>query len=307
MSTAAPGSVLVTGAAGGIGSVTVRRLAQRGWTVRAFDRRAPDASQPDAASTIAAIEWRTGDLTDPASAREAVAGMDAVVHLAAIPSPWNDPDEVVYVGNAAATFAVLNAAGQAGIRRAVIASSVSIYGLAWAEQDQEAPEIPLSETSELRIADPYALAKRADEACAEMMHRRYGIDVLAYRLPNVQDTEGTAVRAKKVRQDPTEAHRELWAYLHVEDAARAIELGLTADVRGAVVLNVVAPDAIGGVDVAALATRFHPGALCRLPAGGSVTGYTTDRAERLLGFRAEHLWDGRPPQPQPSQPGGLPA
>lgn len=300
MSTA-PQRVLVTGAAGGIGGVTVRRLAQRGWTVRAFDRR-PAA---DAAATPG-VEWRTGDLADAATAREAVDGMDAVVHLAAIPSPWNDPDEVVYVGNAAATFAVLNAAGAAGIRRAVIASSISIYGLAWSEQDQEAPEIPLSETSELRIADPYALAKRADEACAEMMHRRYGIDVLAYRFPNVQDAEGTAARAVKVQQDPTEAHRELWAYLVVDDAARAIELGLTADVAGAgaVALNVVAPDAIGGVDVAELARRFHPGAPCRLPGGSSVTGYTTDRAERLLGFHAEHLWDGRPSHHPATRPGG---
>jgi nucleoside-diphosphate-sugar epimerase len=293
---ASQGTVLVTGAAGGIGSVVARRLADRGWGVRALDRR----RDPDGAE---GLDWRVGDLADAAFARSAVEGVTAVAHLAAIPSPWGHPDEQVYVGNVAATFAVLNAAGAAGIRRAVIASSVSIYGLAWSEQEQEAPEIPLSETSELLIADPYALSKQADEACAEMVHRRFGIDVLALRFPNVSGSENIAARSAAVLRDPTEAHRELWAYLHLEDAARAVELSLTAEVSGAVAVNVVAPDALGGVDVAALASRFHPGAVCRIPAGGSVTGYTTDRAERLLGFTAEHRWDG-PATPVP-QPGGL--
>ncbi|HST41961.1 MAG TPA: NAD(P)-dependent oxidoreductase [Conexibacter sp.] len=293
------GTVLVTGAAGGIGRVAVAHLAARGWDVRAFDRR-PAEGLPDG------VEQRVGELADVAVARAAVAGVDRVVHLAAIPSPWNDPDDVVYVGNSAATFAVLEAAGAAGIRRAVIASSVSIYGIVWSEREQEAPEIPLSETSELRIADPYALSKQADEACAEMVHRRYGIDVLALRFPNVSDAENIAERSRRVLADPDHAHRELWAYLHLDDAARAIELALTAEVAGAHAVNVVAPDTLGGVDVAELAKRFHPGAPCRLPLGGSVTGYTTDRAERLLGFHAEHRWDGRrTSHAHASKPGGL--
>lgn len=292
-----PGTVALTGAAGGIGRVAARHLAQRGWTVVAIDRR----DDPEARDAYA---WHVGDLTDAAFAARAIEDADAVVHLAAIPSPWNDPDHVVFAGNAGSTFNVLNAAGAQGIRRAVIASSVSIYGLAWSERDQEAPEIPLSETSELRVADPYALSKQADEACAEMVHRRYGMDVAALRFPNVSGTASIAERSRKVLADPDEAHRELWAYLHLEDAARAIELSLTAQLDGVVVANIVAPDALGGVDVAELAARFHPGAPCRLPAGGSVTGYTTDRAERVLGFRAEHRWDGGrfPHVPQPGGP-----
>lgn len=292
------GTVLVTGAAGGIGRVVTRHLATRGWSVRALDR-VRDAQAP------AAVEWLVGDLADRAVAATAVDGLDAVVHLAAIPSPWSDPDDVVYSGNVAATYALLDAAGRAGVRRAVIASSVAIYGLVWSEAEREAPEVPLSETSELRIADPYALSKQADEACAEMMHRRWGIDVLAYRFPNVSDGDDIAARSREVLADPAYAHRELWAYLHLEDAARAVELGLTAEVNGAVALNVVAPDALGGVDVAALAAKFHPGAECRLPVGGTAAGYTTDRAERLLGFIAERRWDGSRSHVPASKSGGL--
>lgn len=292
------GTVLVTGAAGGIGRVVTRHLAARGWSVRALDR-VRDAQAP------AAVDWLVGDLADRAVAAAAVEGVGAVVHLAAIPSPWSDPDDVVYSGNVAATYALLDAAGRAGVRRAVIASSVAIYGLVWSEAEREAPEIPLSETSELRIADPYALSKQADEACAEMMHRRWGIDVLAYRFPNVSDGDDIAARSREVLADPAYAHRELWAYLHLEDAARAVELGLTAEVNGAVALNVVAPDALGGVDVAALAAEFHPGADCRLPVGGTAAGYTTDRAERLLGFIAERRWDGSRSHVPASKSGGL--
>ncbi len=282
-----PRKILLTGAAGGIGRVVLRHFVREGYAVRALDRRIDEGAP-------SAVEWSVGELTDTALAREAVAGVDAVVHLAAIPNPWSEPDATVYVDNVAATFAVLDAAGQAGIRRAVIASSISIYGIVWAERELAVPEIPLSETSELRIADPYALSKRADEACAEMMHLRYGIDVLAYRFPDVGDTARIAARAADVLADPAVAHRELWAYLNSADAAVALELGLTADVNGAVVVNVVAPDALGGVDVAALAPRFYPQAPCTLPLGRSISGYTTERARRLLGFEAAHRWDGQP-------------
>lgn len=286
-----PEKVLVTGAAGLLGRVVARHLAQDGHAVRAVDRRTPGEAGADAAA-VARTEWRTGDLADPQFAAAAVEGVDAVVHLAAIPSPWGHPDLEVYAGNVAATYAVLDAAGRAGIGRVLIASSISIYGLAWSEQAQTPPEIPLSETSELRIADPYALSKRADEACAEMMHLRWGMDVLCYRLPNLQGTEGTAARAAEVQADQSVAHRELWAYLHLEDAATAFALGLTADFTGAIALNVVAPDTIGDVDVAAVAPRFWPDLEVGLPAGRPVAGYTTERARSLLGFRAARRWDG---------------
>lgn len=286
-----PDKVLVTGAAGLVGRVVARHLAEIGHAVRAVDRRTPGEAGADAAST-ARLEWRTGDLADPQFAAAAVEGVDAVVHLAAIPSPWGHPDLQVYAGNVAATYAVLDAAGRAGIRRALIASSISIYGLAWSEREPTPPEIPLSETSELRIADPYALSKRADEACAEMMHLRWGMDVLSYRLPNMQGTEATAARGAEVQADQTVAHRELWAYLHLEDAAAAFALGLTADFGGAIALNVVAPGTIGDVEIAAVAPRFWPEIPVGLPAGRPVAGYTTERARSLLGFRAARRWDG---------------
>lgn len=278
-------TVLVTGAAGGIGRVVVGRLVADGHSVRALDRVAHAGAPPE-------VGWRTGDVADPAVAREAVAGVDAVVHLAAIASPWHEPDEVTFANNVTSTFNVLHAAGRAGVARVVLASSVSIYGLAWAEREVDPPEIPLSETSELRIADPYALSKRTDEACAETVHRRFGVDVLCLRFPDVRGGAALATRGAQVRADPSVAHRELWAYLHVDDAAEAVARGLAAEVTGAVAINVVARGTLGDVDLADLARRWYPEVPCRIaPGDPDATGYTTERAERLLGFRAGHRWD----------------
>jgi nucleoside-diphosphate-sugar epimerase len=271
--------VLVTGAAGGIGRVVVADLVEHGYAVRAADRVAGDAN----------VEWLVGDLTERELAREAVDGVDYVVHLAGIPAPGIVGDAELLANNTGGTFAVLDAAGRAGVGRAIIASSVSVYGLVWSEVEQAPPEVPLSEASPLQVADAYAFAKEVDEACARLVHRRYGIDVLAFRLPYTASAGDVASRGETVRQDPASVRRELWGYLVVDDAAVAVRRGIEADVAGAQVLNVVAPDPLGGVDVGALCAQLFPGVPCAVAPGA--TGYTSELAERLLGFRATRRWD----------------
>lgn len=289
--------VLVTGAAGLIGSATVDALVRAGHQVRAADRRtAPAGDTGDGA------RWMTGDLGSAEVARRAVAGMDAVAHLAAIPSPTPDCPEAVYLNNTAATFQVLTAAAETGVSRVVLASSISVLGLVWSPVELAPPSVPVSEECPLQVADPYALAKQADEAAAAMAHRRWGTTVLAYRFPDVAGTARLQERGALVRRDPAEAHRELWAYLHVADAAYAIRLGLESNITGCHVLNVVAGDSLGGVDVAAQVRRFYPGTTVTSPIPAGTTAYTTTRAAELIGFRATRHWSGSPRLPESAAP-----
>src|SRR5689334_18391770 len=113
-----PSRVLVTGAAGRLGSEVLRVLAAQGAAVVGLDRADPGGIETFFAGSAGDVEL----------VARAMAGVDTVIHLAAIPRPTLDPPEKVFINNVAATFVVLDQAARAGVRRAVIASSLSITG-----------------------------------------------------------------------------------------------------------------------------------------------------------------------------------
>src|SRR5690606_23874134 len=127
--------VLVTGAAGRIGRGVLDVLDREHIAATALVLEDP--------GDLAADRVVVGDAGSPAVAARAVEGADAVVHLAAIPTPMDDPAEVVFGTNTMATFAVLDAAGRAGVRRAVIASSQSAWGTAFAPFELHPVSLPV--------------------------------------------------------------------------------------------------------------------------------------------------------------------
>ncbi|MDT7653515.1 MAG: hypothetical protein QOI36_4921, partial [Pseudonocardiales bacterium] len=113
-------TVLVTGAAGVIGRVVVPVLAGAGMRVVAADRVESGAGD----------RVLVGDMCDALFVAECLDGVDAVVHLAAIPAPGQAPEDVTLVHNVQSAYLVLDGAGRAGLRTAVAASSASAYGYA---------------------------------------------------------------------------------------------------------------------------------------------------------------------------------
>lgn len=266
--------VAITGANGLIGKAAVAEFARQGWDILGIGREVrPDGFDYD---------WIAGDLSEAVDP-SVFEGVDAIVHMAAIPSPGAVSDPQLFRNNTGSTYNVLHAAGEAGVKRAVVASSVSIYGLVWAEAPIEPSAVPLTETSEIRPADTYALTKEVDEATARMMSRRFGMSTVALRLPNVSDEDTVHTRSHEVASDIAVAHRELWGYLTLQDAGNAIFLSATAPLSGAVVLNVVSPQALNDVNVPEAARQFYPAAEYRPRSGRA--GYSIALAEELIGFR----------------------
>jgi nucleoside-diphosphate-sugar epimerase len=150
-----------------------------------------------------------------------MAGCDAVVHLGAISGPDMYPDEVVFGNNTLSTFAVLQAASLLGVSRAVVASSGSALGMAWAPQPFPPLYVPVDEDHPLLAQDPYGLSKEVDERTCAMFNRRTGIPILAYRFHRITLHEEAARRAAALRSRPEEGVHELWGYVDVRDAARA--------------------------------------------------------------------------------------
>ena len=128
---------------------------------------------------LAGVEFVEGDLADLAVAQRAVAGMDYVLHQAAIPSvPRSVQDPITSNrANIDASLNVLVAARDAGVRRVVYAGSSSVYG--------NAATLPKVETMGTAPLSPYALQKLVAEQYCQMFTQLYGLETVTIRYFNV--------------------------------------------------------------------------------------------------------------------------
>ncbi|HEY0448339.1 NAD(P)-dependent oxidoreductase [Actinophytocola sp.] len=282
-----PSRVLVTGAAGRLGRIVLRELVARGATAVGLDRQDPGDTETE--------QFFTGNAADPGLVKAALAGVDTVIHLAATPTPEFLPGDEVFVGNAAATFVVLDGAARAGIDRAVIASSFSITGLPFGPPELRPAHVPIDEASPLLVADPYALSKQADEATAAMVARRDGMTISALRFPLLgwPDDGQLAEQAEFYRQNPAAGVSHLWTYLDSRDAARACWLAATVPLSGFHPIFVTAPDTLAPYPTEELLDRCMPGVPRRAPLPGRTVPVDLTAARTLLGFTAERLFPQR--------------
>jgi len=170
-------SYLVTGGAGFIGSHLAEELLRRGHRVRIVDSLI--TGKRTNLASIPAAEFLEGDLAEAGVAERAAAGMDYVLHQAAIPSvprSVNDP-ATSNRANITATLNILIAARQAGVKRLVYAASSSAYG--------DTPTLPKREDMPTEPLSPYALQKLVAEQYCRMFTRLYGLETVTIRYFNV--------------------------------------------------------------------------------------------------------------------------
>jgi nucleoside-diphosphate-sugar epimerase len=275
--------VLVTGAAGLIGRATLDVLTADGIAATALVLEPPGRELP-------ADRVIVGDAADVVTVAGALRDADAVIHLAAIPTPLQDPGERIFAVNTLATFTVLDQAGQAGIGRAVIASSYAICGLPFAARPLTMPYLPIDTALPLQITDPYALSKRVDEETAAMVHRRYEMTVVALRLPFVGTVDDRLPAfARRYAERPEAGAADVWSYLDARDAARALVASLDPARPGNHVVYVAAAETLSPYPTEQLLSRYHPG-VPRPAYSGRTVPIDLDPALDLLGFRARYPW-----------------
>lgn len=278
--------IMVTGASGGVGRYVVADLLEHGHEVVALDRVTPP---PELAANGA--RWSQGEVGDPllmASFMEA-ARPEALIHLAALATPHHGTPLEVFGNNVGATFVALEAAGNAGVARVSLASSISLLGLPYGVAGLAPLYAPVDEAHPNIGTDPYALSKEVDEATAKMMHRRHGFQVVALRISATAPMAVHLARRAEVAEDPAELARELWAYLDVRDAARAFALAVERDIPGCHVINVMAPDTYSALPTAELMATYHPSTPLRRPLVGREVPFDVTRCRELLGFEPQYL------------------
>lgn len=169
---------LVTGGAGFIGSHLVEELRRRGEKVRILDNFST-GKRENFDAFAGRIELIEGDIRSHHIVREAVEGVDFVLHQGALPSvprSINDPITTNEV-NVTGTLNVLDAAKDAGVKRVVYASSSSVYG--------PDPELPVREDMNPNPVSPYAVAKLTGEKYCHVFSKVYGLETVALRYFNI--------------------------------------------------------------------------------------------------------------------------
>ncbi len=170
--------VLITGGAGFIGSHLADRLVTDGHSVTIFDNLST-GKRVNLTGPSARARFLLGDVRDQNAVYEAIAGMDAVVHLAAVASVQTSMHDPLgtHATNLGGTLNCLLAASQQGVRRVLYASSAAVYG-------DDAPA-PVSELAPPAPLSPYAIDKLAGEQYLSYFARERGLNATAFRFFNI--------------------------------------------------------------------------------------------------------------------------
>ncbi|MFF6955894.1 NAD-dependent epimerase/dehydratase family protein [Streptomyces sp. NPDC088197] len=218
----APRTVLLTGAAGGLGTLMRGLLPSYGYDLRLFDVR-PVEGAPDGTRVI------TADLSDRDALREAVRGVDAIIHLAGI-SLESSFDKILR-GNIEGTYHLYEAAREENVRRIVFASSNHAVGFTPRPQGSPVPDEALIPITTPRRPDTYyGLSKCFGEDLAQLYADLHGIDTVSVRIGSCFP-EPTSVRMLSVWMSPADGARLFHAALSAGTTGHTVVYGSSANTR----------------------------------------------------------------------------
>jgi len=270
--------IAITGGSGGVGRAITELALAQGHSVVSIDRVHP--KQADARPDLEFVE---ADITDYDGLERALRGSDALVHMAAIPSPWQHPDHVVHNNNVVGSYNALRAAAELGITHVCQASSVNATGFSYSRQPRY-DYFPLDEQHPTYNEDPYSLSKWVCEQQGDSIARRYEhMTISSMRFHAVVLDRATA--AEYYHQSGAPPANHLWAYTRFDSAARACLLALTADFKGHEAFYIVAPDTTTDTPTLDLKQKFFPDIPLRRNLSGNQSFFDCSKAERLLGWK----------------------
>jgi UDP-glucose 4-epimerase len=274
--------IAITGGSGGIGRAITEQALARGDSIVSIDRA-------EAAEKHKGVHYVLGEMSDYDLLVRSFEGCDAVIHMAAIPSPFRLPDHIVHNNNVVGSYNAMRAAVEHGIMRICQASSVNAIGHSYS-REAHYDYLPLDEEHPNYTEEPYGLSKWICEQQADTFARRYeDICIASIRFHWVVPDRELAVKAFNAEdQDPANAQqvaKHLWAYTMREPAARACLMALDAKYKGHEAFYIVAPDTVSPIPSLELMAKYYPNVPIKGAFGGHQSFFNCAKAERLLGWK----------------------
>jgi nucleoside-diphosphate-sugar epimerase len=214
---------------------------------------------------------------------------DAVVHFAAVPRILIRPDNETYRVNVMGTYNVIEASVKLGIRKVIIASSETTYGICFAEGERDPHYLPFDEDYDVNPMDSYGLSKVVNEKTARAFAERTGADIYALRIGNVIEPHEYD-RFPGFVAKPETRLRNAWCYIDARDLGQIVHLCIEKDGLGYQVFNATNDTVTADLSTAELAKRFFPNVPLKWQPQDDEAMISNRKIREVLGFREEHNW-----------------
>ncbi|KAL4736106.1 hypothetical protein BDV11DRAFT_211547 [Aspergillus similis] len=299
--------IIVTGGSGKAGQHIIRYLLARGHEILNLDLAPLPVSSGTGQTDFDCVHTLRVDLCDTGQVYSALGSHfqltepfreplrqlpDAVIHLAGYARNMIVPDNETFRGNAITAYNVIEAACRLGIPKIILASSVTVYGVTYAEGDVEYPSFPVEEEVDANPMDTYGISKVCAEQLARGFARRFGNDIYALRIGRVVEPEeykGDLFRGYVTAPAEWKVHG--WSYTDARDLGQMCHLAVERDGLGFQIFNAVNDEITNyATDTAEFLGRLCPGTRITREMGRLEAPISNKKIRELLGFRQEHSW-----------------
>ncbi len=288
--------VFFTGGSGKAGKHVIPYLVGQGHRVLNFDRVPLGGAGvhdllgdiTDAGQVYSAMHSHAG--YDELETGQGARAFDAVVHFAAIPRMMMCPDTETWRVNVVGTYNVIEAAVKLGIRKVIVASSETTYGICFADGVTDPHSLPLTEDYDIDPMDTYGTSKKVNEVTARSFAQRSGADIYALRIGNVVEPQEYETLFPHYFAHPEVRRRNAFNYVDARDLGQIVDLCLKKDGLGYQVFN--ACNSTNGMNIpnADLLARFFPGVPVTEELGPWDSLMSNRKIREMLGFQDQHDW-----------------
>ena len=287
--------IVFTGGSGKAGRHAVPHLLSKGYKILNLDLKPLDQSGvntlitdlTDSGQTFNALTTHFG--FDGYNDGKPPSAPDAVVHFAAVPRVLLEPDNKTYSANVMSTYNVIEASMKLGVKKVIIASSETTYGVCFAEGDRNFRSFPLDEDYVIDPMDSYGLSKQLNEQTARAFAARYKSDIYALRIGNVIEPHEYVAFPGYVA-NPMSRKRNAWSYIDARDLGEIVHLCIEKDGLGFQVFNAVNDTITADMPTKAFLQKYHPNTPFTRELGEFEAPMSNKKAREVLGFVEQHDW-----------------
>jgi nucleoside-diphosphate-sugar epimerase len=288
--------ILFTGGSGKAGKHVIPYLLNQGYRVLNVDLTPLN---------IPGVDNLHADITDSGqmfNAMSSYAGLDelepgngvppfeAVVHFAAVPRILIKPDNETFRVNTVGTYNVIEAAVKLGIKKIIIASSETTYGICFSDGKTDPDYLPLDEEYDINPMDSYGLSKVVNEKTARAFQRRSGFDIYALRIGNVIEPHEYQELFPHYLKNPEVRRRNAFCYIDARDLGQIVDLCIQKDGLGFQVFNAGNDHNGAIIPSKELAERFFPGVPLKRDLEEHEALFSNKKIKEVLGFKEQHNW-----------------
>jgi nucleoside-diphosphate-sugar epimerase len=215
---------------------------------------------------------------------------DAVIHFAAMSTPMIVSDGETFRLNVMSTHNVIEAACKLGVKKIIIASSVTTYGVSFGQGHCEFPSFPIDEEVDVNPTDPYALSKVVGERIARSYAARFGVDIYCLRIGRVIQPDEYDEIFEKYISESEKWYVHGWSYVDTRDLAQMCLKALETSGLGYQIFNATNNSITNTTPTTEFLKSHYPHIPITRELGRSEAPMSNKKIQALLGFKEEHDW-----------------